>query len=279
MSDGADIIVILVTIGIVVGIVLIGYFGDQKPDTNQREASPNGRAAQHRPSPSSPTASSTETRSRSPRVQPSVQQIRWTEQSGQQQGRGQESASDQAGNQRAWASSTNTIDADLVDPLTGIRLVPSLGLFQCQVCKVIYQTASFELLRRENSSRCVSCSSTNVVAITTINRASSANAHVTDVTLSNYSSHEGRMITFRGRVHVVRESSRGGDYALMFEDKSWTKGFKAMVFKSDVQKVGGTSYLYQLNGKDIRLRGLLVKHPIFGYEIIVSDRAMILEVR
>ena len=52
-----------------------------------------------------------------------------------------------------------------------------------------------------------------------------------------------------------------------------------VVFRNATTQVGGPAFLLGLAGKQIRVRGLIVKHPRFGYEIIVNDRAMILEVR
>ena len=133
-------------------------------------------------------------------------------------------------------------------------------------------------MSRENEGRCVSCRGTDIRPIATASGAAGRNATVTDISLANYAAFEGQIITFRGSVKRVNVSQRGSDFALMFEDRSWTKGFKMVVFRSDVPKVGGADFLSGLHGRQLRIRGLLVKHDVFGYEIIVSDRAMILEI-
>jgi hypothetical protein len=64
----------------------------------------------------------------------------------------------------------------------------------------------------------------------------------------------------------------------MLEDRPWVKGLKLVVFGNDVGRVGGESFIYSLRGRRIRVRGLLVKHAVYGYEVIVSERSMITDV-
>jgi hypothetical protein len=45
-----------------------------------------------------------------------------------------------------------------------------------------------------------------------------------------------------------------------------------------VRKVGGPQFIESLNGRKVRVRGLLINHSRFGPEIIISERRMILEV-
>lgn len=165
---------------------------------------------------------------------------------------------------------------DLVDALTGAQLIPDLGLYQCTRCKVFYQSHSYEVIRSENAGRCVSCLNTTIESVSGKREQRGRNADVSIITLSNYRQHVGRVITFEGYVYDVLTSRRGSDYAVMFENKSWTKGFKMVIFRGDVYKIGGYAFLSSLIGKTIRIRGLLVKHSRFGYEIIISDPGMIL---
>ncbi|KPN91119.1 hypothetical protein AL066_12525 [Pseudomonas nunensis] len=97
------------------------------------------------------------------------------------------------------------------------------------------------------------------------------------MTLGNYHQYVGSVVTFEGLVHKVRESSRGNDYAVMFEDKSWVKSFKLVFFRGAVKKIGGSQIL-GLSGKRVKVRGLIIEHPDFGFEIVVSEKAMILSV-
>lgn len=181
-------------------------------------------------------------------------------------------------------SSTNqvpsAIDLDgLHDAFTGAPLDKSLGLHQCQSCKVYYHTDSLQVLIEANNSQCVSCQSTNIIAVVSAGRATGgSDFNPILVTLNNYKSYEGSVVTFEGFVHSVNESRRGNDFAVMFENKSWARGFKLVFFRGAVQKVGGPNYIKNLSRKNIKVRGLVVKHPKFGYEIIVSEKSMIISV-
>ena len=53
----------------------------------------------------------------------------------------------------------------LHDAFTGVPLDKALGLYQCGKCKVYYHKESFELLKEENRSQCVSCQSKNIAPI------------------------------------------------------------------------------------------------------------------
>jgi len=65
----------------------------------------------------------------------------------------------------------------------------------------------------------------------------------------------------------------------MFQDASWNHGLKMVVFRGKVRDTGGSRFLLSLRGKTIRVRGLLTVHPTFGYQIIISEKNMILGVR
>lgn len=181
-------------------------------------------------------------------------------------------------------SSTSSVPAavdleGLHDAFTGAPLDKSLGLHQCQSCKVYYHTESLQVLREANNSQCVACQSTNIIAVIAGGKATGGKDYTPNVvTLQNYKQHEGSVVTFEGRVHKVNESRRGNDFAVMFEDKSWVRGFKLVFFRGAVRKVGGARYINSLAGKKVKVRGLVIKHPKFGYEIIVSEKSMILSV-
>jgi hypothetical protein len=167
----------------------------------------------------------------------------------------------------------------LHDAFTGAPLDKSLGLHQCQSCKVYYHTDSLLVLREANNSQCVACPSKNILAVISASKSSGGRDYTPNVvTLQNYKQHEGSVVTFEGRVHKVHESRRGNDFAVMFEDKSWVSGFKLVFFSGAVLKVGGPKFINSLLGKNVRVRGLVIKHPKFGYEIIVSEKSMIMSV-
>lgn len=169
----------------------------------------------------------------------------------------------------------------LRDAVTGTALDSSRGLYRCQRCEVFYHADSFELLRQENAARCVACGTPSIVSISVAQarQQSGRNYEAGITTLADYRLKVGQVVIFEGRCVCVLPSRRGSDYAVMFEDEPWTRGFKMVVFRGAMARVGGPAFLLGLAGKQIRVRGLIVKHPLFGYEIIVNDRAMILEVR
>lgn len=174
-----------------------------------------------------------------------------------------------------------TVELDgLHDALTGAPLDKALGLYQCQACKVYYHTESLQILREANDSKCASCQSTNIISVVAGGKATGGKDYTPNVvTLENYKQFEGTVVTFEGLVHRVNESRRGNDFAVMFEAKSWGSGFKLVFFREGVRKVGGKPYITQLSRKTVKVRGLLVKHPKFGYQIIVSEKSMILDVK
>ena len=133
--------------------------------------------------------------------------------------------------------------AGINDAFTGIEIDQSKQIYSCE-CGVFYQTESFELLRDENNSKCVACSKATISLYSATSERTAAsnrtrvksrtkprNYAPNSVTLDNYKRHVNQVVTFEGYVHKVNVSRRGSDYAVMFENKSWTKGFKLVFFK------------------------------------------------
>lgn len=175
---------------------------------------------------------------------------------------------------------TNKDIEGLQDAYSGEKLNLTKGIIQCSSCKVFYHKSSFLVLQQENSSQCVSCSSIlrdqKYQGSTTTD---GVNFNPTAVTLNNFKDHVGSVVTFQGRVVAIRESRRGGDFALMFENKSWRWGFKLVFFGGDIRSCGGAQFIQSLQGKMITVRGLIIKHRKYGYEIIISERSMIMDIQ
>jgi hypothetical protein len=173
--------------------------------------------------------------------------------------------------------------AGLHDGFTGAPLDAKRGLYRCRTCQVYYHADSYEVLREENSGRCVACLGTALVLSTgssgTATYEAGRDYDAQIVTLQNYRQHVGHVITFEGHVPRVNRSRNGRSYAVMFENASWKHGLKMVVFRGTVAGVGGSEFLLGLQGRTIRVRGLLSQHHIFGYQIIVKDRSMIMEIR
>ncbi len=180
---------------------------------------------------------------------------------------------------------TENLDADTLDGLhdafTGASLNPALGLHQCTNCKVYYHSESVTVLREVNEMRCVACGTASIVVLK-VGQASSSTGRdysPTVVTLGNFRSNFNQVITFEGTVISVKTSRRGSDYAVMFENKSWTRGLKLVFFRGAITKVGGAGFVNGLDGRRVRVRGLLLNDAKFGPEIIVSERGMILDIK
>jgi hypothetical protein len=179
-----------------------------------------------------------------------------------------------------------TASEQVTDFVTGAAFWTAASTYQCRECLAFYGLESFELLRAENGGRCASCRSTNLRVLgerrsqdaPRATQPSGRAAEPGSATLSNYRSFEGQVVTFCARVVKVKESRRGGDFAVMFEDKAWNLGFKLMFFKNVLTALGGASYARGLQGATITVRGLIVNHRDFGYEIIINDRGMVLRV-
>jgi hypothetical protein len=169
----------------------------------------------------------------------------------------------------------------LHDAFTGAPLDSSLGLHQCTACQVYYHSESVSVLRQENNDRCVACGGSQIVALTLREAAATQGRDYNPdaVTLTNFRSHFDRVVTFEGTVRDVKISKRGEDYAVMFEQASWTRGLKLVFFRGAVEKVGGPAFIEGLRGRNVRVRGLLLNHALFGPEIIISERGMILDIR
>lgn len=170
---------------------------------------------------------------------------------------------------------------DLHDAFTGAPLNPALGLHQCTKCQVYYHAESVEVLREENAGRCVACGSAALV-VRGAQEARASRGRDYDpnvVTLANFRSHFDRVVTFEGLVRDVKTSKRGKDYAVMFEQATWTKGLKLVFFRRSIPDAGGVTFIRGLRGKHVRVRGLLINHRIFGPEIIITERSMILDFR
>jgi hypothetical protein len=186
----------------------------------------------------------------------------------------------------AVGAASAKLGEQVTDFVTGATLRTSASTYQCSDCLAYYSPESFDLLRSENGGRCASCRSVNLRALggqrsQEPQRTAPPSARAAGpgaATLANFRNFEGQVVTFTGRVVKVLESRRGGDFAVMFEDKSWKHGFKLVFFKGALSAVGGPTYVRGLRGATITVRGLIVNHSQFGYEIIVNDGRMVLKV-
>ena len=170
---------------------------------------------------------------------------------------------------------------DVGDGVTGRPVRPTRGLHRCAQCHVSYETSSVEFIRRENDGCCVGCGSTSVVPLagSPADEPPTREDQEEITTLANYRSRVGEVVVFEGRCVRVLPSRRGTAYAVMFEEGGWTDGFKLVIRTGFVSEVGGAHFIQSLAGRNIRVRGLIARSPVFGYEISVTTRSMILAVQ
>jgi len=169
---------------------------------------------------------------------------------------------------------------DLHDALTGEALDLSRNLFQCNKCKVFYFAENYEILKEINRSKCVACGSTNIQSASETSKTSSTSVfNPSAVTLENYKQYAGKVVTFVGRVVLIRESQKWpGNFSVMFENESWVNGFKIFINSKYLDRLGGKDFINSLANKIVTVRGLIVKDATFGYQIVVTDKHMILAV-
>jgi len=170
--------------------------------------------------------------------------------------------------------------SDVRDAVTGQPLHPALGLHRCTRCHVFYQASSVACIQRDNGGRCISCGNTTVVPMQRAYGVDRDARHDSQAitTLEDYRSKVNQLVVFEGRCVRVRPSRSGTAYAVMFEDGAWTRGFKLVIRSAVVEEVGGAAFIRSLAGRTIRARGVVEHSLVFGYEITVTSRSMILGV-
>jgi hypothetical protein len=180
-----------------------------------------------------------------------------------------------------WSADETDL-TDVRDAITGQPLRPALGLHRCMRCHVFYETASVECIQRENGGRCISCGNASVSPVNGAaagEQSASGDPDADITTLDNYRQRVGQLVVFEGRCVRVLPSRSGAAYAVMFEHGTWTEGFKLVIRTGFVTHVGGDDFIRSLAGRTVRARGVIAHSSVFGYEITITTRSMILGVR
>jgi hypothetical protein len=169
--------------------------------------------------------------------------------------------------------------SDVRDGVTGQTIDPSRGVVRCATCHVCYQAESFELIEQQNFRRCAACGGGSFAPIPGVSSRGvrASNQETATVTLANYRWMVDQVVVFEGECVAVYPSASGSSYAVMFENARWTDGFKLVIPQHTVRFVG-EQYIRNLAGKRIRVRGLIVNDPVYGYEIMLNGDARILAV-
>jgi hypothetical protein len=179
------------------------------------------------------------------------------------------------------AGSREAVDrTDVRDAVTGEPLRRSVAVQQCLRCQASYEPPSLEFIRRQNGGRCIACGfivgAGNHARTTTTDRVHAPGPETT--TLANYRARLNQMVVFEGRCVRVLPSQSGTAYAVMFENGAWAQGFKLVIRTAHVAAIGGPQFIQSLAGRTVRVRGVIEHSPVFGYEVNVTNRSMILGV-
>ncbi len=169
--------------------------------------------------------------------------------------------------------------AGVRDGLTGVSLQAARGLHRCRRCEVHYHAESVAVLRAENGGRCVNgCDASDLHPCDVVGVRGTVRHPPVTVSVEDVRARVGQWVVFEGTCLSVLQSQRGRHVAVLFEQRSWADGFKMIVPGCDVERVGGVQFLAALEGRRLRIRGLVLAHPVYGPEMIIDDPAMILEV-
>ena len=168
---------------------------------------------------------------------------------------------------------------DMRDALTGQALASGEAAARCTHCHVYYKRASVELLGAENSGRCVACGAQSIVpaAGPAPPRTVRTVQETAATTLADYRSKVGQLVTFEGRCAGVRVTPRGPTLAAMFETGHWNNSFKLVFHSASIATIGA-GFIWNLAGRQVRVRGVVTHHPVHGYEIVITDGSMIQKV-
>lgn len=175
----------------------------------------------------------------------------------------------------------------LTDFLTGAALAPADGIVRCADCQALYHPDSAALLDERNGGACASCGSFALVrlddeALRRFRRGaapSRAGALVPDlVPIDGYEPMVGRVVTVTGRVLGRLPSRRAGEQALLFMDSTLGVECRLSFVGAAAAGLRGKAFVHGLIGSRLRLRGLLLRHDAQGFQLLVPDPAMVLEV-
>ena len=155
----------------------------------------------------------------------------------------------------------------LHDAFTGAPLDKSLGLHQCQTCKAYYHTASVHILDDENNSKCVACQATTIIKVV-VNKKSTGKDYIPS-TANSKNNKNGKVVTFKGFVRKLKRIS--ADYSAVFMGDSEL----VLLWKNSIKRDNEMRYITSIIGKTVIVRGLL-EYGEFGYQIIISEKSMIL---
>jgi hypothetical protein len=192
---------------------------------------------------------------------------------------------DESGGARAGADDPY----GLTDFLTGAALDPADGIVRCAQCQALYHPDCAALLAERNGGACASCGSAALArlddeALRRFRRrgadARRGGAIVADlVPVDGYEPMLGRVVTVTGQVIGTLPTRRAGEHALLLRDRMLGTECRLSFVGAAASGLRGRAFVHGLIGSQVRLRGLLLRHDAQGFQLLVPDRAMVLEVR
>lgn len=166
------------------------------------------------------------------------------------------------------------------DPLDGTELEEGERVVVCLSCGTGYHETSWTFLADHNYGACCNCKKTSDLSFVVLAGSASGvreDQHGQIVRMEDLRAHVGRVVMFEGVVLAHQISQSSGTHFIKFHvDKNPFKGFKLVIFSSEVHKwerrgVDPASYRHRV----IQVRGLLKDHPAYGLEILPKAPAQI----
>ena len=190
--------------------------------------------------------------------------------------------------------------SNILDPVTGTGFNDGELAWKCTNCQMFYHDQTYSFLRDQNSSRCVGCGQSRLEQ-TSLGEGKvipfrperpsrpdfETRVSETDlwtlprqpivfepavVRLPEINQYVGHMVYFQGKVVEVQRSRSTNTYCVKFQRGPWTSVFKLVVFPNYVHNfTHGERSIRDYEHKTIRVRGLIQKHPEWGFEILVYN--------
>jgi hypothetical protein len=176
------------------------------------------------------------------------------------------------------------------DFFTGAAIDPEAGIVRCDDCRAFYHPDTVALLAEHNDGRCASCGSTALHALDAAAWRRSRRAAPDDgprrdralvpepSTPEAYAAAIGRMVAVSVEVGTRVPARRGADPSLLVHD---ARGHRLrLVFVGRAfGGLRGRARVDGLIGSAVRAHGLLLRDEAHGLRLLVSDPAMVREIR
>ena len=184
----------------------------------------------------------------------------------------------------ATAASQTSAGTDFV---TGAALDPDDGIVRCNECRALYHPDSAALLDVHNGGCCASCGSQALDRLDDAElrrfRGSAAGprrdrAVVAEVGPGDaYERLVGRMVTVSGTAGPALPTRRAGEFSLLFRDRVLGTECRLTFVGAAVRGLRGRAFVHGMIGSSVKVRALLLRHEVHGFQLLITDPAMVLE--